>query len=294
MATSNAQKRSSPKEATEESNPFKTCFVIMPISDTEGYAPGHFGRVYEYIIKPACKLAGFVPVRADEVKTTNYIAIDIVKKIVEADMALCDLSSQNANVLYEVGIRQAFNKPVSFIKDSITKRIFDIQGFRDISYDENLRIDTVQKTIIELKEVLLNTFKNKNEINSLITMLGIKPATVSETSITMDTELILNSIQELATRIQVVETKRAAGYKYGRFMKKSDAEPAINIPLPLLEPVKYMSSLRAGAKVYSKEHGYGNVVSMQYADEGEVVFVDFDSSAPLIEVGDPSSIFKVV
>lgn len=33
----------------------KKCFVIMPISDVDGYPKGHFNRVYDYIIVPACK-----------------------------------------------------------------------------------------------------------------------------------------------------------------------------------------------------------------------------------------------
>ena len=37
----------------------KKCFVIMPISDADGYDKGHFNRVYEYLIKPACEEAGF-------------------------------------------------------------------------------------------------------------------------------------------------------------------------------------------------------------------------------------------
>lgn len=91
----------------------KKCFVIMPISDSEDYTSGHFGRVYEHIIKPACELAGFKPIRADDIMTTNYIALDIIKNIIESEMAICDLSSRNPNVLYELGIRQAFNLPVT-------------------------------------------------------------------------------------------------------------------------------------------------------------------------------------
>ena len=41
------------KEEIKEEKPKKTCFVIMPISDVDGYEKGHFGRVYEYLIKPA-------------------------------------------------------------------------------------------------------------------------------------------------------------------------------------------------------------------------------------------------
>lgn len=46
----------------------KDCFVIMPISDADGYDKGHFERVYEDIIKPAIEKTEFVARRADEVK----------------------------------------------------------------------------------------------------------------------------------------------------------------------------------------------------------------------------------
>lgn len=185
----------------------KKCFVIMPISDSEDYQTGHFGRVYEHIIKPACELAGFSPLRADDIMTTNYIALDIIKNILQCEMAICDLSSRNPNVLYELGIRQAFNLPVTLIKDIKTKRVFDIQGFRDIEYDETLRIDTVETTIQDLSEVLKNTYENKGtEINSLISLLGIEPAKLTEKKkISTDTELILNSLSIIDKRLGLLE-----------------------------------------------------------------------------------------
>ena len=62
----------------------KICFVIMPISDHSDYAPGHFKRVYEYIIKPACQKAGYEAIRADDTVKTNDIVSDIIKKIIWA------------------------------------------------------------------------------------------------------------------------------------------------------------------------------------------------------------------
>lgn len=88
----------------------KTCFVIMPISDVDGYDSGHFTRVYEHLIKPACEQAGFKPERADETPRTDVIMAGILKKIIACDIAICDLSSRNANVFYELGLRHAFNK----------------------------------------------------------------------------------------------------------------------------------------------------------------------------------------
>ena len=124
----------------------KICFVIMPISDIDSYPTGHFKRVYEHLIKPACIKAGFKAIRADDVQKTNIIIVDVLQKILSAEMSICDLSSRNPNVLYELGIRQAFGLPITLIKDNKTPRIFDIQGIRDLEYDENLRVDIIEET----------------------------------------------------------------------------------------------------------------------------------------------------
>lgn len=155
----------------------KKCFIIMPISDISSYEPGHFKRVYEYIIKPAVIHAGFVPIRADENQKTNFIVLDILKQIIDSEICICDLSSSNPNVLYELGIRQAFNLPVTIIKDSKTPIIFDIQGLRDIEYNENLRIDNVTEAIERISITLKNTYNNlTKDINSLVKLLGIFPS----------------------------------------------------------------------------------------------------------------------
>ena len=66
----------------------KECFVIMPISDAEGYDKGHFTRVYEHLVKPAVIEAGFEPMRADDTSKANFIVVDILKQILESDMAI--------------------------------------------------------------------------------------------------------------------------------------------------------------------------------------------------------------
>ena len=181
----------------------------MPISDNDLYSEGHFNRVYEHIIKPACIRAFFNPVRADDIQNTNHIAIDIIKRIMNSEMAICDLSSRNPNVLYELGIRQAFNLPVTLIKDKITERVFDIQGFRDIEYDNNLRIDNVESTIALLAATIENTYAAKGkEINSLVSLLGIHPATItSQIEISKDTEILLNMLTSLGNRLTNIENR---------------------------------------------------------------------------------------
>jgi len=93
------------KKQTANQSEAQQCFAIMPISTPQGYRENHFYRVYEDIIKPACEMAGYVAVRGDETKESNLIQLDILKKLLEAPMAICDLSSRNPNVLFELGIQ---------------------------------------------------------------------------------------------------------------------------------------------------------------------------------------------
>ncbi|MBY7125745.1 HNH endonuclease [Bacillus sp. 16GRE42] len=189
----------------------KKCFVIMPFSDGGSYPKGHFKRVYEYIIKPACEKAGFQAVRGDDVTKTNFIALDILKNILQADIAICDLSSKSPNVFYELGLRQAFNLPVTLIKDESTERIFDIQGFRDIVYDENLRVDTVNLAIDDISKGLISTYKSSQstnpDVNSLVQLLGIKPAKIEDIHLSKESSLILNSIRTIEKRLAYIESK---------------------------------------------------------------------------------------
>lgn len=185
----------------------KTCFVIMPIADMEGYDTGHFSRVYHHLIKPACEKSGFKAIRADDVGASNYIIIDILRKILDSDMVLCDLSGRNPNVLYELGIRQAFNLPTILIKDIKTNKIFDIQGLRYTEYNQTLRVDDVFRDIDLVSQALTETEGIKStDVNSLIQLLAVKPATrPSNVEISTDTTVILDAIKDLSRRVSSIE-----------------------------------------------------------------------------------------
>ncbi len=157
----------------------KECFVIMPISNADGYEDKHFSMVYEDIIKIACENAGYTSVRADDVKQTNLIHKDILQRILEAPMALCDLSSNNPNVLFELGIRQAFDKPTVLIKDDKTKHIFDISPLRSTPYSSSHSYRDVLESQRIIKDAIISTEKSStdtNNINSLIKLLSLPKA----------------------------------------------------------------------------------------------------------------------
>ncbi len=162
----------------------KECFIIMPISDVEGYPKGHFGHVYENIIYPSCEMAGYRAVRADEVKATNLIHLDILKNLIDAPIAICDLSSRNPNVLFELGIRQAFDKPVVLIQEAGTPKIFDIAPLRYLEYSKEMKYHDVLQIQKELKDAIEATAAADGEtgnVNSIVKLLALSnPAMIPD------------------------------------------------------------------------------------------------------------------
>lgn len=154
----------------------KDCFIIMPIADSEGYPQGHFKHVYDNIVGPACSMSGYSAVRADDVKATNLIHLDILKKLIEAPVSICDLSSRNPNVLFELGIRQAFDRPVVLIQEIGTPKIFDIAPLRYLEYSKEMKYHDVLKSQRELKDAIEATVTASGEagnVNSIVKLLAL-------------------------------------------------------------------------------------------------------------------------
>ena len=202
---SNNQEKTKELVSEEKS---KNCFVIMPISDVDGYDSGHFDRVYDYLIKPACEKAGFTPIRADKNNRSNFIVVDILKQIINSDMAICDLSARNSNVFFELGLRQAFNLKTVLIKDNKTPRSFDISGLRSVDYSESLRVDDVKKNIDLISKSLVETYEAKeNEVYSLVQLLAVEGPAKLPTNVKLsdDSSILLREIQLLREDMNTIK-----------------------------------------------------------------------------------------
>lgn len=178
----------------------------MPIADQEGYDKGHFNKVYEDLFKVACNKSGFKAVRADEVKQTNFIHLDILQKLIESPMAICDLSNRNPNVLFELGLRQAFDKPTVLVQECGTPKIFDISPLRYTEYRKELKYREVLEDQDLIAEALSATKEatDKGEgINSIVSLLSLSsPASlkdVSDNDTAKMMQIIMSEMNDLRT-----------------------------------------------------------------------------------------------
>lgn len=167
----------------------KRCFVMMPFSDGKEYPEGHFKKVYEQIITPAVVEAGYVPYRVDEDKICDSIINKIFEGIQNCEMSICDLSGNNPNVLYELGLRQAYDKPVVLIKDEKTKRVFDISGINTVPYSSQRLYEDVLEAREKIKGAINATREGK--VHSVVQIVKAETASISLDAMTQNDRMEL-------------------------------------------------------------------------------------------------------
>jgi hypothetical protein len=95
-----------------------------------------FDSIYELLIKPAVVAAGLEPLRADEEMTGGVIHKPMFERLILCEYAVADLTTANANVFYELGLRHAV-RPASTVllfAQGIGQFPFDVAPLRALPY----------------------------------------------------------------------------------------------------------------------------------------------------------------
>jgi len=147
-------------------------FVAMPFSEkTSAYPKGYFDEVLKHLITPAAVKANF-NARTAKKAGSEVIQSTIVNDLDAADLVIVDLTEHNPNVLFELGMRIAFNKPVCLIRAKGTPAIFDIDHMlRVYDYNPCLWQSTLEIDVPALSDHIAETWKNKGKDRSYLSIL---------------------------------------------------------------------------------------------------------------------------
>lgn len=144
-------------ETDSEPNVRPTCGIVMPISDTAGYPVGHWADVLD-ILKEA--LSGeFDTELVSKSNEVSFIPKTIVENLYTKDIVICDVSSKNPNVMFELGMRLTFDKPTVIVSDFATAFVFDIASIEHLQYRVDLRFGD----IVQFKQNLLDKVRATHE-----------------------------------------------------------------------------------------------------------------------------------
>ncbi len=72
--------------------------------------------------------------RSDQIAEPGLITDQVIEAVMNADLAIADLTGANANAFYELAIRHMAQKPVIHVAQKGQKLPFDIKDYRAIFY----------------------------------------------------------------------------------------------------------------------------------------------------------------
>jgi tetratricopeptide (TPR) repeat protein len=94
-----------------------------------------FNRVYDEYIRPALELAGLQPFRADKEIRAGDIFPDMLQELLVADLVVVDLTIEDPNVWYELGVRHALRaRGVVIVCAGRVPSAFDLYTNRKVRY----------------------------------------------------------------------------------------------------------------------------------------------------------------
>lgn len=190
-----------------------TCGLIMPIAANEGGTAEHWRQVRE-IITSAISSLGFKVQMVSESEAVNVIHKNIVQNIFSNEIVICDVSSRNPNVMFELGMRLAFDKPVVIIKDRDTPFSFDIGSIQHIEYPRTLNYIEILSFQKELLNKTKSTIRESNDAQSkgskyspFLINYSITEVTEIKTKEVNKDEYLISAIDELKETIRRLEQK---------------------------------------------------------------------------------------
>lgn len=189
-----------------------TCGIIMPIATMSSeYTSDHWSDI-RHILHKAFEKAGFIPRIVSDSEESTVIYGSIINNIYNDAIIVCDVSNKNANVMFELGMRLAFNKPVVIVKDDKTDYSFDTGNIQHEPYRKDLRHSTVEKFIEDLSRKIIKTYEasQKEEYQSFLSYFGkFEVAKIENKSIGEEEALekLLNKMNSIESQLKAVTPK---------------------------------------------------------------------------------------
>lgn len=178
----------------------KICGIVRPISASSVYSSQHWEEVGQ-IIDDAVQGAGYEPRLVSDGDSSGIIHARIVANLYRDPVVVCDISGKNPNVMLELGMRLAFDKPVVVIKDDNTEYSFDTSPIEHLTYPSSLHYPSITLFKERLTEKVIATCESFDASKSFLRQFGpIKVAEISEERVP-GYELVREELRELRALI---------------------------------------------------------------------------------------------
>lgn len=137
-------------------------FVIMPYGGTDQERVREFKRVFRYLIQDSIDNYDSKAeiIRQDYASEGGYIIRNVIDNLATADVVVADLSYNNWNVAYELGLRHVMSKyGTVLICNDQTELPYDIKQMNVIIYPAKDWIDSAEEISDQITKAIGNAMK---------------------------------------------------------------------------------------------------------------------------------------
>lgn len=114
-------------------SPSKSAFVVMPFSETPSAPEADWTGIFEHVFQPALEGCGYTCRRA--ATSTGSLIKSIVESLATSTVVLADVTDQNPNVFYELGVRHALSRRTIIATQHQRFIPSDLRGYWNLEYD---------------------------------------------------------------------------------------------------------------------------------------------------------------
>jgi len=182
------------------------CGLVMPISLIDGCTAEHWIEVKSIIADavasiPDPRFSVRLVSTADDI---GVIQKRIVQNLYNDAIIVCDVSAKNPNVMFELGMRLAFDKPTVIVKDDKTTYSFDTSPIEHVGYPRDLRFTKIVQFKEELAKKIVATYqasKTDPKHSTFLKHFGtFQVAKLSQETVSLD-KAILGQLSDIQAQI---------------------------------------------------------------------------------------------
>lgn len=254
----------------------KVCGIVMPISEIEGLPKSHWDEVYT-IISDSIESAGFTPNLVSNSEDIGVIQKRIVQNLYENPIVVCDVSAKNPNVMFELGLRLAFDKPTIIIKDDKTSYSFDTSPIEHLEYPRDLRFSKIKDFGDKLASKIESTYQKSvsdKDYSTFLKHFGTFKVAKIETEEVTKEDLLMEEMKSIRHLILRDFNTRSRGIQdRTRDLDNEINESSNNIHIffqkPSIEKLNTGLNVERFNKILLDTKGIGQIIS--HRDRGAAV-----------------------
>lgn len=249
----------------------------MPIAKFDGLNESHWLQVKEILVD-AISIAGFEGQLVSEADESSVIHKRIIQNLYNKEIVVCDVSGRNPNVMFELGMRLAFDKPTIIIKDNETPFSFDTNNIEHLLYPRDLRYPEVVAFKKKLADKITSTCEAamKDGYTTFLGHFGTFKVASIETEVVSSDKYILDQLENLTSKVNQILSKPTQSEDL--VIKSNDMQPAGRLRTVFERTGEFPDELWKHLIVHLRYRGYRTTTlsnsSFELFHDDETIFLD--------------------